>query len=152
MSEMIIKRLNEKEFPYWSGHFAYDHALRVVSLVLYSIPTFWLGLMALLALSLSWRIFPPGSMSSVGAEALSPAKRLLDLLHHLALPALVLGLGSAGAVARFLRAGLLDVLDEDFIRTARAKGLSERAVVWRHGLRNALAPLIQLLGLSLPIR
>ena len=130
---------------------ASDHVVRLVSLVLYSIPTFWLGLMALLAFSYSWRLLPPGHMSSVGAGELSAPGRLLDLLHHLLLPALVLGLGSAGAVARFLRAGLLDVLEQDFIRTARAKGLSEGRVLWAHALRNAAAPLVQLFGLSLPL-
>lgn len=127
-----------------------DHLIRLGALSLYSLPLFWLGLMALLLLSYLWPIFPSGHMSSVGAEQLPVGRRLLDLLHHLALPALVLGLASAGAITRFTRNSLLEVLDEDFVRTARAKGVSERWVVWGHALRNSIAPLIQLFGLSLP--
>jgi peptide/nickel transport system permease protein len=127
-----------------------DHLIRLGALSLYSLPLFWLGLMALLLLSFVWPIFPSGHMSSVGADQLPAWQRLLDLLHHLALPALVLGLASAGAITRFTRNSLLEVMDEDFVRTARAKGVGERRVVWRHALRNSLAPLIQLFGLSLP--
>ena len=127
-----------------------DHAIRAVSLLLYSIPLFWLGLMAILVLGLLWPVFPAGSMYSPGAERLGTAARLADLARHLALPALVLGLGSGGGTVRFVRNSLLDVLGEDFVRTARAKGLSERRVVGVHALRNALSPLLQLLGLTLP--
>ncbi len=127
-----------------------DHLIRLGSLTLYSLPVFWLGLMALLLLSHRWPLFPAGHMHSVGAAGLAPGARLLDLAHHLALPALVLGLAAAGSVARHLRNSLLEVLGEEFIRTARAKGLGERRVVWLHALRNAASPLLQLLGLSLP--
>lgn len=127
-----------------------DHAIRAVSLLLFSIPTFWLGLMAILVLAHLWPVFPAGNMTSAGAEGWGAAARLADLARHLALPALVLGLGTGGATVRFVRDSLLDVLGEDFVRTARAKGLSERRVVGVHALRNALAPLFQLLGLSLP--
>ncbi|MEE9562597.1 MAG: ABC transporter permease [Thermoanaerobaculia bacterium] len=127
-----------------------DHLIRLGALSLYSLPLFWLGLMALLLLSFIWPIFPSGHMSSVGADQLPAWQRLLDLLHHLALPALVLGLASAGAITRFTRNSLLEVIDEDFVRTARAKGVDEGRVFWSHALRNSLAPIIQLLGLSLP--
>ncbi len=127
-----------------------DHLIRIVSLVLYSLPVFWLGLMAILALGLAWPVFPAGGLRSVGAGALPPAARLFDLLHHLALPALVLGGASSGRVARFARNSLLEVLGEDYIRAARARGLSPRRVLWVHALRNAGVPLSQLLGLSLP--
>jgi peptide/nickel transport system permease protein len=89
-------------------------------------------------------------MRSVGAASPGAIERCLDLLHHLALPVLVLALGSTAGVIRQTRASLLESLAQEYIRTARAKGLSERRVVWVHGLRNALGPLIQLLGLSLP--
>jgi peptide/nickel transport system permease protein len=89
-------------------------------------------------------------MQSVDAELMSPAGRLLDLLHHLILPALVMGLSQAGGTARFVRASLIEVMSQDYVRTARAKGLSERRVVWVHAMRNASAPLIQLFALSLP--
>ena len=76
--------------------------------------------------------------------------RTLDLLHHLALPALVLGLTTAGAIARFVRNSLLEVFEHDYLRTARAAGIGEGRVVWLYALRNASVPIIQIFGLSLP--
>ena len=127
---------------------AADHLIRIVSLLLYSQPVFWLGLMAILVFSLAWPVLPAGHMRSVGAEDLGAGARLLDLLRHLILPAVVLGLAEAGAVVRYVRASLLDVLGQEYIRAARAKGISERRVVWVHALRNALPPLIQVLAIS----
>jgi peptide/nickel transport system permease protein len=114
-------------------------------------PTFWLALMAVLLLSYLIPVFPASHMHSPSADRLSAAGRLFDLLYHLALPALVLGTAAAAGTARFVRNSLLDVLGQDYIRTARAKGLSEPRVLLVHALRNALAPLLQLLGLSLPL-
>lgn len=128
---------------------AADHAIRVVSLLLYSQPGFWLGLMAILLFSLVWPILPAGHMYSVEADEMGFAGRLLDLLRHLVLPAVVLGLAEAGSVVRYVRSSLLDVLGQEYIRAARAKGISERRVVWVHALRNALPPLIQVMALSL---
>jgi peptide/nickel transport system permease protein len=128
---------------------ATDHAIRVGSLFLFSQPPFWLGLMAILLFSYHWRLFPASQMH-YDADLLSGARRPLDLLWHLTLPALVLGLFNAGATIRFVRGSLLEVMGRDFMRAARAKGLSERRVLWVHGLRNALTPLIQLFALSLP--
>lgn len=127
-----------------------DHVIRLGSLGLYSLPTFWVALMAILLFSYALPILPAGHMSSVGAEELTPGARLLDLLRHLVLPSLALGGTMAAGTARFVRNSLLDVLDQDYLRTARAKGLSERRVVWVHALRNALTPVIQLFGLTLP--
>ena len=128
---------------------AADHAIRVGSLLLFSLPAFWLGLMAILLFAVIWPVFPTGHMYSIGAEDLGPGARLLDLLRHLALPALVVGLSQAGSVCRYVRASVLDVLGQEYIRAARAKGISERRVIWAHALRNALPPVIQVLGLSL---
>jgi peptide/nickel transport system permease protein len=130
---------------------ALDHAIRVVSLLLYSLPLFWLGLMAILLFSYVWPVLPASHMHSVDAEFMSPTDRFLDLLRHLALPALVMGLGVAGGTARFIRGSLLEVMSQDYIRTARAKGLPERRVVWVHGMRNALVPLTQVFAASLPV-
>jgi peptide/nickel transport system permease protein len=127
---------------------AFDHAVRVGSLVFNSQPPFWLGLMAVLLFAYLWPVFPAGQIRSIDADLLSPAGRLFDLLWHLALPALVLGLSNAGSTTLFMRGSLLDVMGRDFIRAARAKGLSERRVLWVHGLRNALTPIIQMLALS----
>jgi peptide/nickel transport system permease protein len=130
---------------------ALDHAVRVVTLLLYSQPVFWLGLMAILLFSYVWPVLPAGHMRSVDADLMSPVGRLLDLARHLLLPALVIGLSTTGGTARYLRASLIEVMSQDYIRTARAKGLSERRVVWVHGLRNAVVPLIQVFAISLPL-
>lgn len=127
-----------------------DHVIRVVSVVLYSLPAFWLGLMAILLLSHTLPLFPPGHTHSLAGDQLGLVGRALDRLHHLALPALVLGLATLGSVVRLLRGSLVEVLQQDYVRTARAKGVRERTVVWVHALRNALGPLTQLFGLSLP--
>jgi peptide/nickel transport system permease protein len=128
---------------------ATDHLIRVVSLLLFSQPAFWVGLMAILLFSLVWPVLPAGHMYSVGAEDLGRGARFLDLLRHLVLPAAVLGLTQAGAAIRYVRGSLLEVLGQEHIRAARAKGISERRVVWVHALRNALPPLIQVLAISL---
>lgn len=127
-----------------------DHGIRLASLLAYSLPTFWLGLMAILLFSYMLPLFPASHMSSVGAESLSPLGRILDVAHHLVLPALVLAASLAAGTTRFVRTSLLDVLHQDYLRTARAKGLSEGRVIWVHALRNALLPVIQMFGLLLP--
>jgi peptide/nickel transport system permease protein len=128
---------------------AADHLIRLLSLLLYSQPVFWLALMAVLLFSLKFPILPASHMRSVGADEMGTAARFVDLVHHLALPALVMGLHSASGVARFVRGSLLEVLSQDYVTAARAKGLSERRVVWVHGVRNAIVPLIQVFALSL---
>jgi peptide/nickel transport system permease protein len=128
---------------------AADHLIRVISLLLFSQPAFWLALMAILLFSLVWPVLPASHMYSVGAEDLGRGARFLDLLRHLILPTLVIGLTQSGSVIRYVRASVLDVLGQEYIRAARAKGISERRVVWVHALRNALPPLIQVMALSL---
>ena len=128
---------------------ATDHLVRFISLLLHAQPLFWLGLMSILLFSYVWPILPAGGFPS-NADTAGPLGRFLDLLRHLALPALVLGLYQAGSTLRFVRGSLLEVMSRDFIRAARAKGLSETRVIWVHGLRNALTPVIQLFGVALP--
>jgi peptide/nickel transport system permease protein len=121
------------------------------SLVLASLPEFWLAAVLLLVFAYRLRLFPAaGVVDLVMHDSLSPAGQLLDRLRHLALPALTLALLGSASTARYQRAALLDVLPQDFIRTARAKGVTDRLVLWRHALRNALVPTTVLLGLSLP--
>lgn len=127
-----------------------DHAIRALSMLLYSIPQFWLGLMALLVLSYGAGWFPGGHMASVAASEMSRPTRLLDLLHHLALPALVLGLASASGTARFVRNSLIEVASERHFHSARAVGVGEGRLFWVFGLKNALGPVLQIAGLTLP--
>jgi peptide/nickel transport system permease protein len=128
-----------------------DRLLTVGSLTLYAMPTFWLGLMAILGLSYILPLFPASSMQSVGATEWPFWLRVADRLWHLALPAAVLGLASAAAMTRFVRAGLLETMGQEFVRAARARGIGGGRVMFVHALRNALLPVINLLGLSLPV-
>jgi peptide/nickel transport system permease protein len=129
-----------------------DRALGAGTLVFYSMPDFWLAIMAMLVFAYWVPVFPTSGMTTaVLYDYLSPAGKLIDRLKHLVLPATTLVLLLAAIIARYQRAAFLDVATQDFVRTARAKGLTERAVLWRHVLRNALLPVITLLGLSLPM-
>ncbi|MFL5613288.1 MAG: ABC transporter permease [Gemmatimonadaceae bacterium] len=128
-----------------------DRSTSAVLLLFYSIPDFWLALMALLAFAYWLPLFPAGGMiDQVMHDYMSLGGRIRDVVSHLVLPALTLSLLSAAGIARYQRAALLEVLPMDFVRTARAKGVRERAVILKHALRNALLPTITLLGLSLP--
>jgi peptide/nickel transport system permease protein len=128
-----------------------DEWIRMTSLVLSATPFFWLALLAIELLSVRWPLFPTNQMTSDGAQLLPPLERALDVLRHLALPAVTSGLVRCGPVGRFIRNGLLDVKGQDYIRTAHAKGLSPARVLWVHGLRNAVIPVIQRFGFSLPL-
>lgn len=129
---------------------AVDHVVGGVGLVLLSLPGFWLGLMLtlLLARQLGW--LPAGGMHGADAALLPAGARLLDLLRHLALPVLTLALGSFMATARYVRAALDEALGQDFILAARARGISETRLLWRHALPHSLLPLVTLAGLQLP--
>jgi peptide/nickel transport system permease protein len=112
-----------------------------------SLPEILLALLALLvAASTGW--FPIGGMHKLHYEQLSIWQQFIDLLHHLILPVLVLGITGAAGLTRYMRSSLLDTLNSDYIRTARAKGLSWRSTITTHALRNAMNPLITLLGIS----
>jgi len=125
-----------------------DRALSVVAFLGLSVPEVLSGLLLLmLAARTGW--FPVGGMRSLDWDTLPLAGRALDLLRHLVLPALTVGLVPLASRMRQMRASLLDVLRLDYVVTARAKGLGEGAVVWKHALRNALNPLITLFGYTL---
>lgn len=128
-----------------------DQVISGISLFFFSMPDFWLGILALLAFTYWLPIFPVGGViDPVMHEYLGLGGRILDRLRHLALPALTLTILASAGVARYQRAALLDVLPADYIRTARLKGLTEREILRRHALRNALLPIITLIGLSFP--
>ena len=128
-----------------------DAAISHLTLFLYSVPTFWLGLALLLVFGQWLHWLPVGGVSDpVVHDALPWGGRILDTLRHLILPAFTLGLVGAAGTARYQRAAMLEVIHQDYVRTARAKGLGERRVLVHHALRNAVLPVITLLGLSLP--
>ena len=116
-----------------------------VSLFGVSFPSFWLGIMLILLFSEVLGLLPASGLSEYGREGDVAAR-----VRHLVLPTLTLGLIQMAAFMRFTRSSLLEVLRQDYVRTARAKGLSGTRVVWRHALRNALIPVITVVGLSLP--
>jgi peptide/nickel transport system permease protein len=115
----------------------------VIAMLGVSIPTFWLGLVILLVFSAKLRLIPSGGMYTLGGP-----NDLGDLLAHLLPPALVLATLPIAGWSRYIRSGMLEVINQDFIRTAHSKGLSERTVIFRHALKNALLPLITLVGLQ----
>jgi peptide/nickel transport system permease protein len=127
-----------------------DHGITVGALFIYSMPGFWLGLMLIILFSLKLGWLPASQMESVDAEYMPWLERAVDRAKHLILPVFVLGIASAASVARYMRGSMLEVIRQDFIRTARAKGLPEGAVIFKHALMNALIPIITLLGLYLP--
>ncbi len=127
-----------------------DHVVQGTGLAFYSVPGFWLGLMFILLFSRNLGWFPAGGWESPDAMFLPLWSRWLDRLHHLTLPVATLVLGGFMGTARYLRSALDEVLAQDYILAARARGFSERRVVLGHALRNALLPVITLLGLSVP--
>jgi peptide/nickel transport system permease protein len=121
------------------------------TLLVNSVPDFWLALMMLLLFAYWMPVFPPGGMRDVVMrDFMTPAQAAVDLLRHLVLPLTSLTLLATAYIARLQRSALLEVMPSEFVRTARAKGLGEGAVVGRHALRNALLPMITLAGLSFP--
>jgi peptide/nickel transport system permease protein len=128
-----------------------DSALSVVSLFFYSMPGFWLALMLVLLFSLRLDLLPAtGMVDAVEHDYMSGPERLWDRFLHLLLPAVALGIAHSAGIARYMRSSMLEVIRQDFVRTARAKGLPERQVVFKHALRNALLPIVTLVGLSMP--
>jgi peptide/nickel transport system permease protein len=127
----------------WRGSVA-DQAVSSIAMLGASVPSFWLGLILiqLFAVHLGW--FPASGYGD-------PGMGLADRLYHLALPAAVLGVLNSALIIRFTRASMLDILGEDYVRTARAKGLPERVVMFKHVLRNALVPIITVIGLTVAL-
>ncbi len=124
----------------------FDHAATLLAMIALSIPTFWLGLMAIYLFAELWRVLPPGNIATIGMDF-----SLSDRLLHLLLPAGTLGVVMVATWSRYTRASMLEVIGEDYIRTARAKGLSAAAVILKHALRNGLIPLVTLAAIQLPL-
>jgi peptide/nickel transport system permease protein len=129
-----------------------DRWLTTVSLVGYAMPSFWLGLVLAWLVGIKLRLLPAAGMHDplLGADA-GIAAHMVDVLRHLILPVLTLSVVSIAATMRYQRSAMLEVLSLPYVTTARAKGLPEREVTWRHAWRNALFPVITLFGLWLPI-
>jgi peptide/nickel transport system permease protein len=140
-----------------------DYPLRIIALLGLSMPVFWLGILLLIVFSLRLDIFPligGGDLDGViqmlrTGEAFTYPRDFLaavgDVLYHLALPAFALGFTLAATVSRLARSAMLEVISQDYIRTARAKGQGERAVVYKHAFRNMMVPLLTIIGLFVAI-
>jgi peptide/nickel transport system permease protein len=127
-----------------------DRAITVFVFVGFAVPGFWLALMMMYWMGVANDWLPISGLHSLGYEQMGLPSQVWDTARHLAIPVFISVLGGLAGISLFVRNGMLDVLHQDYITTARAKGLPENRVIYRHALRNALLPLITLLGLSIP--
>jgi peptide/nickel transport system permease protein len=127
-----------------------DRALTVLVFLGFAMPSFWLALLLMLYFGIDLGWLPLSGLTSMDYAQLSPLGKAWDIAKHLALPILVGLVGSIAGTSRFLRSSMLEVLRQDYMTTARAKGLPATQVIGRHALRNALLPVITMLGLSVP--
>ncbi len=125
---------------FWSG----------ISLLGFSMPTFWLALVTISFFGVTLRVLPVSGLRSLFYEEMGPIAQGIDLVKHLLLPVTVASLAGIAAVSRYTRSGMIEALGQNYVRTARAKGLEENKVIYGHALRNALLPVITLVGLSVP--
>jgi peptide/nickel transport system permease protein len=128
----------------------FDKITGVFVFIGFAMPTFWLALLLMIFFGIYLGWLPISGIRSLNYEYLAPVDALIDLGKHLVLPVLLSAFGGLAGFSRYMRANMLEVIRQDYITTARAKGLSERVVIFKHALRNALLPVITILGLSVP--
>ena len=128
----------------------FDKVTAVFVFIGFAVPTFWLALLLMIFFGINFGWLPISGLHSLNYEYLGVIDRFIDLVKHLVLPVFVSAFGGLAGLSRYMRANMLEVIRQDYIMTARAKGLSERDVIYRHALRNALLPAITILGLSIP--
>lgn len=128
----------------------FDRLLTAIMMIFYSTPTFWIGVLFLgfFASALGW--FPTSQMVSLYHYKLSCLSRFIDLAHHLFLPVLTLGLPLAAVFYRYVRSGMIEALQSEYILAARARGIDQRRVLFQYGLQNSMLPIINLLGMIIP--
>jgi len=128
----------------------FDKVMSVIVFIGFAAPTFWLALLLMIFFGIHLGWLPISGLRSLNYEYLSAWEQLVDLAAHLVLPVFISAFGGLAGLSRYMRANMLEVIRQDYILTARAKGLSERQVIYKHALRNALLPAITILGLSIP--
>jgi peptide/nickel transport system permease protein len=128
----------------------FDKSTTVFVFLGFAIPTFWLALLLMILFGVQLDLLPISGFRSLDYASLSPVDQVLDVMKHLILPVFVSAFGGLAGMSRYMRSNMLEVIRQDYITTARAKGLDERTVIFKHALRNALLPVITLLGLSVP--
>lgn len=128
----------------------YDKITTVIVFIGFAIPTFWLALLLMILFGVNLHWLPISGLKSMGYENLSALGKIWDWTNHLFLPVLLEAFGGLAGYSRYMRSSMLEVVRQDYITTARAKGLAETKVIYKHALRNALLPVITLLGMSIP--
>jgi peptide/nickel transport system permease protein len=128
----------------------YDRFMTVFVFIGFALPAIWLALMLMDLVGVRWGLLPVSGIKSLEFERFGLAQKIADIARHLALPVFVSAFGGLAGISRYMRSSMVHVLKQDYIRTARAKGLSEREVVYKHALKNALLPVVTILGLSVP--
>ena len=128
----------------------YDRSMTVFVFVGFAIPTFWLSLILMDLIGVRWGLLPISGIKSLEFEKFSFFEKVIDIARHLVLPVFVSAFGGLAGISRYMRSNMVHVLKQDYIRTARAKGLKEKDVIYKHALKNALLPVVTILGLSVP--
>ncbi|MHB0885156.1 MAG: ABC transporter permease [Bacillota bacterium] len=124
----------------------FDYGATTLSFFGVSMPVFWFGLILIVIFSVKLHLLPSAGMMSVGADSAD----IIDRLRHIILPAVVLSLSGIAGWSRYMRSSMLEVVRQDYIRTARAKGLAEKVVIYKHALKNAMIPVITVMALEIP--
>jgi len=127
-----------------------DKGITVFVFLGFAVPTFWLALLLMYFFGVKLNWLPISGLHTLGSDSYGAVMYLWDMLKHLMMPILVASFGSLAGLSRYMRSSMLNVIGQDYITTARAKGLSERMVIYKHALRNAMLPLITLAGFSIP--
>jgi peptide/nickel transport system permease protein len=128
----------------------YDKSMTVFVFIGFAIPTFWLSLILMDFIGARWAILPISGIKSLEFEQFGFFEKVIDISKHLILPVFVSAFGGLAGISRYMRGSMLNVLKQDYIRTARAKGLTEKDVLYKHALKNALLPIVTIFGLSVP--
>lgn len=128
----------------------FDRISTVAVFIGFATPGFWLALLLMILFGINLDLLPISGLKSLNYESLTPLGKFLDKAHHLVLPLFISAFGGLAGMSRYMRSSMLEAIRNDYITTARAKGLPERTVIYKHALRNALLPIITLLGLSVP--
>ena len=128
----------------------YDRFMTVFVFIGFAMPTFWLSLILMDLVGVRWGVLPISGIKSLEFDKFGLFEKIIDILKHLVLPVFVSSFGGLAGISRYMRSNMVHVLKQDYVRTARAKGLAEKDVIYKHGLRNALLPVVTILGLAIP--
>jgi peptide/nickel transport system permease protein len=128
----------------------FDRSSTVFVFIFFAAPSFWLALLGMWLFGVKLHWLPISGLTAINHDQMESSAKFMDYARHLIMPVVISSLGGLAGLSRYLRGNMLEIIRQDFLTTARAKGLSERVVIWKHALRNALIPVITILGLSVP--